>query len=93
LFLRVENKTFMVVGMRTFPVIEKLGGRQQAAEIVSARGKPVTADAVRMWCQRGQIPGWARHALHQHFDEQGVAVMASDFEITSRPRQIAGRAA
>lgn len=45
--------------MKTFPIIEKLGGRAAVAEQLSSDDRLVSRDAIRMWSARGRIPGHA----------------------------------
>lgn len=78
--------------MRTFPILEKLGGLDAAFARLQARGFPVkTKDALRMWRSpnRGVIPGDAAVVLMQICDEEGIAYSAKDFEITESEREAA----
>lgn len=70
--------------MRTFPIIEKLGGIDAAFDRLRARGLPIdTKDALRMWRSphRGTIPGNAVVVLMQICDDEGIAYSARDFRI------------
>lgn len=67
--------------MKTFPIIEKLGGRKAVAEIVSGgHCRPVSADAVRMWSARGRIPGYAIRLMMEHAERRKIAIAASDLQ-------------
>lgn len=78
--------------MRTFPILDKLGGLDATFDRLRARGFPIkTKDALRMWRSpgRGVIPGDAAVEIMRICDEEGIAYTAGDFEIVEPTRQAA----
>lgn len=73
--------------MQTFPIIQKAGGREAIAEIVThpTKGK-VGVDAIRMWEQRGRIPGYAIADLLRWSEAAKVPISESDFRTMPRKR-------
>lgn len=70
--------------MVSFPVIEKLGGRDEVFELLKQAGYPIrTVDAVRMWGARGTIPGDAARLLMEACDQRRIAYQAPDFKAVS----------
>ena len=68
--------------MREFPIIEKLGGRDAVLKRLRARGVDIkSTDALRMWAQRGQIPGHAQQALMAIAEMDGIGYGAADFTV------------
>lgn len=68
--------------MRTFPILEKLGGLDATFDRLRERGFPIkTRDALRMWRSpgRGTIPGDAAVVLMQICDDDGIAYSSADF--------------
>ena len=69
--------------MTTFPIIEKLGGRDAAYGKLQARGFSHSIHALRMWVKRGGIPGDAVVKLMEIAEADGVEVCAKDFVISA----------
>lgn len=70
--------------MRTFPILEKLGGLDATFDHLRERGFSLqTRDALRMWRspKRGVIPGDAAVILMQICEDKGIAYSADDFKI------------
>ncbi len=70
--------------MRTFPILDKLGGLDATYARLQERGFPIkTKDALRMWRSphRGVIPGDAAVELMRICEEDGISYSAEDFEI------------
>ena len=80
--------------MQSFPIIEKLGGREAVFDLL--KGQPEvkvnSLDTIRMWIQRGSIPGSAQRALMAAADEQRLPYSAQDFSLSAAPTP-AGEAA
>jgi hypothetical protein len=66
--------------MQEFPIIEKLGGRETAFELLqkTAPGKIQTIDAMRMWLVRRSIPSWALVIFLQVAEERSIEYSAAD---------------
>lgn len=80
--------------MLTFPIIEKLGGREAVFGALTRQPDgPKTIDALRMWAARGSIPGGAQRALMTEAESRGIAYTASDFEVVDLPDKPNGEAA
>ena len=62
--------------MRTFPIVEKLGGR---AAVAKMRG--VSVHAIRMWAQRRRIPGDDLAALILAVEKAGIPFEARDLRV------------
>ena len=76
--------------MQTYPIIEKLGGRERVFAMLSdGEDGQKTLDAIRMWVQRGSIPGAAQRRLMEEADRQGVEYTADDFRVSTAPEQAA----
>lgn len=77
--------------MQTIPIIDKLGGRAAVAEGLkrthTGRSSVVTPKAIGMWVSRGAIPGYAVIQLMTLAKEKRLAVSASDFERTAKPKK------
>ena len=73
--------------MQTFPIIEKLGGRDAVFGLLRDRPgvKVKTSDTIRMWIQRGSIPGPAQRALMAAADQRQVPYSAQDFVLLEVP--------
>lgn len=69
--------------MKTFPIIEKLGGRAAIAPRLKRASKggvrPVTVDTIRMWSARNSIPGYATRQLIVIAAFEGVSIEPDDF--------------
>lgn len=70
------------------PAIQKLGGRKAVADRVSrARSadgkKPIGPHAVRMWEQRGSVPGYAVLELMAWAQREGLPLKLDDFRAVS----------
>lgn len=77
--------------MKSFAIIEKLGGRRASADVIEASGRACTPDTVRMWCQRQRIPGYAIPVLMSEAEARGLKVSSADFEpitVTRRARMM-----
>jgi hypothetical protein len=63
-----------------FPIIEKLGGRETAFELLqkAAPGKIQTIHALRMWLARRSIPGWALVIFLQVAEERSIEYSVAD---------------
>lgn len=73
---------------QTFPIVEKLGGRQATFEKLKATGHKIeTVHAIRMWIARGQIAGDAQRLLMAECDRTGVPYTAADFEVVDVPEE------
>lgn len=70
--------------MLTYPIIEKLGGRQAVAGLVRRRSGGVTVDTVRMWIARDSIPGYALRQMIAAAEGRGIRVDASDLRRYSK---------
>lgn len=68
-----------------FPIIRKLGGRQAVTEKLHARGHDIGFHALRMWVNRGTIPGDAVPHLMAIAEAERVDYGAKDFELASEP--------
>lgn len=68
--------------MQTFPIIEKLGGREKVFELLKSAELIKTIDAIRMWIQRGTIPGNAQRELMAEADRRMLGYDASDFAVS-----------
>lgn len=68
---------------RTFPIINRLGGRYAVASILRAHGVKASTDGVRMWsaANRGVIPGDATRELMQEAERLGLRYDAKDFYV------------
>lgn len=64
---------------KEFPIIDKLGGRENVQRALAERGVAKSKDAIRMWSARGTIPGKAVVVLHTIALERGLTVEPSDF--------------
>lgn len=64
-----------------FPIIGKLGGRDAVVRQLKKRGHEIGWDAVRMWAQRGTIPGDAARVLMRIAEEERIRFAAADFEL------------
>jgi hypothetical protein len=63
-----------------FPIIDRLGGLDSAFEVVrSPRTNIKTKGAIRMWAQRGGIPGACIVALMEEMDARGESYSHVDF--------------
>lgn len=73
------------VPMHTFPIIQKAGGRKAITEIVThpTHGR-VGIHAVRMWEQRGRIPGYAIADLLEWCERSGISFTQADFRAEAR---------
>lgn len=72
--------------MQYFPIIEKLGGRGAVFERLKKAGHAIgTADAIRMWPVRGQIPGDATRRLMEFAEADKIDYQAEDFALSSEP--------
>lgn len=80
---------FQIHPMRTFKIIEKLGGRRATANVVTAQLRPVTTDTVRMWCQRGRIPGDVVRCLLKEAEARKIDTAGSDFDVFDKQRSAA----
>jgi len=67
--------------MSEFPIIQKLGGREVVFEQLRERCGLQTIHALRMWRQRGQIPGQYMLALLEMAEREGIPYCARDFEL------------
>lgn len=67
--------------MADFPIVQKLGGREQVRLALAQRGMDKTRDAIRMWTSRRAIPGKAYNLLHEIAAERGIPITADDFRI------------
>ena len=75
--------------MSEFPIITKLGGRDAVLALLLAKGRKrkaqndkgpaLSAAAMRMWRQRGQMPSDVITLLMEIADESGLAYSADDF--------------
>lgn len=71
---------------QTFPIIERLGGREAALTKLKAAGHKIeTVHAIRMWIARGSIPGDAQRLLMAECDRDGLTYTAADFELAEAP--------
>lgn len=81
MFLPNENDLFMLtLTMSTFPIFEKLGGREAAFAKLKEQGFDKGSHALRMWHQRHRIPGEAITLLMRAADANGIQYTAEDFE-------------
>ena len=71
--------------MRTFPIIQKAGGREAITKIVNhpTKGR-VSTDAVKMWERRGSIPGYAISGLLEWAADKKVRLTPNDFRPTPK---------
>jgi len=69
--------------MREFPIITKLGGREQVFSLLRGLEIATTPRTVDMWCKRGQISAEGMRALMRLAEEASIAVCANDFELPS----------
>jgi hypothetical protein len=79
-------------GMRTFRIIEKLGGIDQVFVLLTKRGLRITTpDAIRMWRSpsRGMIPGAAMVLLMEACEAQQIKYCADDFRLVERDPALA----
>jgi hypothetical protein len=65
--------------MTTFPIIDKLGGRDAALDKLKAIGFEATRDQMRMWETRRRLPGDAQLALMRLADREKIEYGADDF--------------
>lgn len=79
--------------MKTFRIIEKLGGRQRVVTLLSEAGRTISVDGVRMWSKRGQIPGAALQVLMAAAERKRIKVTAADLSLIDAPRGKPGRKA
>jgi hypothetical protein len=65
----------------SFPIIEKLGGREAVTALLIHLGLVKNESAVRMWSSplRGVIPGDAARELMKAADNQNIPYQADDF--------------
>lgn len=64
----------------TIPIIEKLGGYIAAYEALKPHlPRAIGADAVRMWKQRGSIPGYGMIALAAAAKKKGIEFDPGDY--------------
>lgn len=71
----------------TFGIFEKLGGLEGAFAKLRAAGRsPKTADALRMWRARGQIPGDWAVALMEVCEGEGIPYSSADFRLAGMGR-------
>lgn len=73
--------------MFTFPIIDKLGGRDAVAALIRrprAVERGVTPDAVRMWISRDSMPGYAIRQLYEEAERRAIPVSAADFQRVQR---------
>lgn len=66
--------------MRTFQIIEKLGGRKAVSELLSTKKKPVSKDVIRMWCTRGTVPGNSVRVMMKVAEKRGIEIVAKDLD-------------
>lgn len=72
------------------PIIDKLGGRLQLFEKLVDSGLRVkTKEAVRMWEQRGQMPGNAIVHCMELAEKEGVSYSSKDFRPKKKERRAA----
>lgn len=79
--------------MKTFGIIEKLGGRQRVAALLCEAGRAITVDGVRMWSKRGQVPGAALQVLMAVAERKRIKVTAADLSLIDAPWGKSGRKA
>ena len=80
LFLTIGTNCSYMPVMSTFPILEKLGGREAVVDALAAAGMPTTKDQVRMWETRKRIPGDAQVGLMRLAEGAGLSVSSADFE-------------
>lgn len=81
----MRNMAFVSSGtMKTFPIIEKLGGIGPVFDRLSAKGHLKTRRAIGMWARtdRAGIPGEATRELMAMADELGISYTAADFVLS-----------
>jgi len=67
----------------TFPIVQKLGGRQAVFERLQKAGRKIeTVHAIRMWIARGKIPGDAQRLLMAECEQAEIPYSAADFLLT-----------
>lgn len=76
--------------MKTFGIIENLGGRAVVADLLDKHGHTVTVDAVRMWSKREQIPGAPLRILIETAEKRRIKVKASDLVPINVPNRKPG---
>jgi hypothetical protein len=64
-----------------FPILSKLGGQDAVHAELTKRGHIIGRDAIRMWRQRGRIPGDAATALMAIAEEMSVGYSSQDFAL------------
>lgn len=72
----------LILDMKSFGIIEKLGGRPAVSAALRESGaRTHSVDAIRMWAQRGSIPGNALRALLAEAERKGVEISSDDFDV------------
>jgi len=65
--------------MKTFPIITKLGGVEAVYNLLDDHIS--SADTIRMWQSRSQIPSWAMRRLMEICEQRGVTYKALAFSL------------
>lgn len=84
LFLQDMNEMFILFCM-SYEIFQKMGGRKSAFVELERNGYQVASeDTLRMWEQRGSIPGWAILALMAICQKLSIQYSYTDFKNNPR---------
>lgn len=64
--------------MKSFGIVEKLGGRAKVVKVLALADQEITLDGVRMWSKRGQIPGAAVRILMAEAERRRMRIRSTD---------------
>ena len=78
----ISNERTVHIGiLMEFPIVEKLGGREKALEVLLRRcGKTRGEDAIRRWRYRS-MPGYAQTAFMAECEQRGIPFSSDDFKV------------